>query len=78
MHLKSDELAALRRIYALSQQQLGKELGVSAMHISYLESGQRSITPELVDKAVEKFALDTAKIVEIKKIVDSYSMKGVD
>jgi transcriptional regulator with XRE-family HTH domain len=56
-------LSEQRVLAGLSQDQLGKALGVSGVYVLYLERGDRSPSMEMIEKCARYFKLDPSRMV---------------
>lgn len=53
-----------REALKLTQQQLGSMVGVSAVQISRIETGQKNTTSDVLQKIVKALDLDTSKLFD--------------
>lgn len=53
------KLRTIRESLGLSQEALGKRIGLTGAHISRLENGKSGITDTILDKYIEEFGVDS-------------------
>jgi transcriptional regulator with XRE-family HTH domain len=63
-------LKKLRRLYRLTQEELGEKLGYKGGYISILESGQREFSDSFTMKLEEVFALEEKGLKLVRTLAD--------
>ncbi|MBO8176976.1 MAG: helix-turn-helix transcriptional regulator [Bacillus sp. (in: Bacteria)] len=53
--MRGDTIRKLRRLQELSQADLAKQIGISQSYLSYIESGKRTSSEEIIKKLIEEF-----------------------
>jgi transcriptional regulator with XRE-family HTH domain len=53
--MRGDTIRKLRRLQELSQADLAKQIGISQSYLSYIESGKRTPSEEVVKKLIKAF-----------------------
>lgn len=62
-HWFGNNLRNFRQSASLTQEKLSEELGITAQHLSYLETGSRSPSFEVISKAAKVFGVTPADLL---------------
>lgn len=74
--INSDTVRIVRSVYGLSCNEMGALIGVSGRMVSYIESGERSLTPSVRTALSEEFSLTPEKLDRIFAVYSEFKPKG--
>ncbi|WP_187427426.1 helix-turn-helix domain-containing protein [Shouchella clausii] len=74
MHLTAEQVAAIRRVFALSQRKFAESIGVSDTYVYFVETGQKPISSKVSAKVAEVYGIDAERLSEIMTIAKTYNL----
>ncbi len=66
----ADKVKSLRTEARMSVRELGRQVGVSAMHISNIENGKSNASPEIVKKIAQALSANADELLMASEQVD--------
>lgn len=72
MRLTADDIYKIRKVYRLTQAELGALLGVTASYINQIEHRQKPVTQRIAERLTHELALTPAKLAMLLAIYDEY------
>ncbi|MED4129472.1 helix-turn-helix transcriptional regulator [Shouchella miscanthi] len=74
MQLSSEQVVAIRRVFALSQRKFAESLGVSDAYICYVETGKKPLSSRVSSKVSEVYGIDAERLIEIMTIAETFNL----
>lgn len=74
MQLSAEQVAAIRRVFALSQRGFAESVGVSDAYICYVENGKKPLSSRVSAKVSEVYGIDAERMIEIMTIAKTFNL----
>lgn len=75
MKLTADEFYKIRKVYRLTQDELGALCNVTAAHINMIEKNKRNLTERVERRLIEELQLTPDKLACILAIYNEFNLK---